>query len=318
MRRDTVKSDRAGAVVVAAGSGTRLGASSPKALIPLAGVPMLAYSLAVFEELPEIEDVVVVLREEDVLLYMSDVAEVYDFRKVSRVVPGGARRQDSTRAGLAALDPRCNVVLVHDAARPLADASLVRRCLDALIGAQPTNAGAAIDAANTGAETADATSANPAHRETENVRGAIGAKIGPTGAGGEEVGSTGPAPQAARACVVGVVPVVSVVDTLKRVEGEVVRETVDRTSLVRVQTPQAFLRAVLEDAHRRAAESGVDVTDDAALVERAGGVVRYVAGDEANLKVTYALDVTLAEAIIAARGVTMERRIGGGSGRPGR
>ena len=95
-----------------------------------------------------------------------------------------------------------------------------------------------------------------------------------------------------------VIPVVAVRDTLKRVDGTKVVETVDRSDLVAVQTPQGFGRAVLEAAHRDDAD---DATDDAALVERAGVVVTTVEGDPANLKVTYPEDLAVATALLAAR-----------------
>ena len=78
------------------------------------------------------------------------------------------------------------------------------------------------------------------------------------------------------------VPGVAVADTLKRVDGARVVATVDRDDLVAVQTPQAFRASALRAAHA----SGDDASDDAALVEAAGGRVVVVAGDPANLKIT--------------------------------
>jgi 2-C-methyl-D-erythritol 4-phosphate cytidylyltransferase len=95
-----------------------------------------------------------------------------------------------------------------------------------------------------------------------------------------------------------VVPAVAVTDTIKEMDAadpdRIVR-TVPRESLRRVQTPQGFSRQVLEEAHARARRDGVSGTDDAALVERFGGVVRIVAGDPRNLKVTTAEDLEFAE-----------------------
>ena len=89
------------------------------------------------------------------------------------------------------------------------------------------------------------------------------------------------------------VPGLPVVDTIKRVDCEgVVVETLDRSALVAVQTPQAFAGARLRDAH----SSGDDATDDAALVEAAGGRVVVVAGEVANAKVTEPGDLAAAEA----------------------
>ncbi|MCB2224351.1 MAG: 2-C-methyl-D-erythritol 4-phosphate cytidylyltransferase [Actinobacteria bacterium] len=91
-----------------------------------------------------------------------------------------------------------------------------------------------------------------------------------------------------------VVPVIPVRDTLKRVEGGRVVETADRTGLAAVQTPQGFRRAALAAAQ---AADDRDASDDAALVERHGGVVATVPGDPANLKVTYPEDLALVEAL---------------------
>jgi 2-C-methyl-D-erythritol 4-phosphate cytidylyltransferase len=92
-----------------------------------------------------------------------------------------------------------------------------------------------------------------------------------------------------------VVPAVPLADTVKRVRGEVVVETVDRAELVAVQTPQAFRTDLL----RRALEGGgADVTDEATLVERLGERVVTVAGDPLNLKVTTPADLDLLRALL--------------------
>jgi 2-C-methyl-D-erythritol 4-phosphate cytidylyltransferase len=98
--------------------------------------------------------------------------------------------------------------------------------------------------------------------------------------------------------VAGVVPVVPVRDTLKRVAGEFVVETVDRADLVAVQTPQGFNLETLRAAH---AVAGGDATDDASMVEAAGGKIAIVDGDPANLKVTYPEDLAVAEALRSGR-----------------
>lgn len=94
----------------------------------------------------------------------------------------------------------------------------------------------------------------------------------------------------------GVVPALPLADTVKRGEGETVAETVDRTGLHAVQTPQAFLA----DALRRALDSGGEATDCAGLVEAAGGRVRLVEGDRRLLKVTTPADLAFVETLLAA------------------
>jgi 2-C-methyl-D-erythritol 4-phosphate cytidylyltransferase len=213
------------ALIVAAGSGERLGAERPKAFVVLGGRPMVEWSVEAVRAVPGISDVVVALPP----------GEAAPAGTVG--VPGGAVRSASVRAALAASagDP----VVVHDAARPLAAAELFTRALAEL----------------------------EAHR-----------------------------------CD-GVVAAAPVTDTIKEADDErTVTRTLERERLWAVQTPQVFRRAALE----RALDVDDDVlaaaTDDAWLVERAGGTVRVVPGPRENLKVTTALDLRVAETLLAERG----------------
>ena len=90
-------------------------------------------------------------------------------------------------------------------------------------------------------------------------------------------------------------------ETLKAADGDEVNATVDRSSLWRVQTPQAFRTGALRRAHDRAAADGFVGTDDAQLIERDGGSVALVRGSRLNIKVTYADDFLLAEALLVKR-----------------
>jgi 2-C-methyl-D-erythritol 4-phosphate cytidylyltransferase len=103
---------------------------------------------------------------------------------------------------------------------------------------------------------------------------------------------------AARVCGAAVAAVPAK-DTLKRVQGDLVVATVDRAGLWQAQTPQAFDATLLREAHRRAAETGYDGTDDAALVERAGVCPRVVPGDPLNIKITTPADLRYAEALLS-------------------
>ncbi len=94
----------------------------------------------------------------------------------------------------------------------------------------------------------------------------------------------------------GVLPVVPVIDTLKRVDGHTVTATVSRERLVRAQTPQGFRFTDILAAHR--AHAGEALTDDASVLERAGGRVITVAGDETNIKVTTMDDLTRVSAML--------------------
>jgi 2-C-methyl-D-erythritol 4-phosphate cytidylyltransferase len=90
------------------------------------------------------------------------------------------------------------------------------------------------------------------------------------------------------------VPALTVTDTVKEVAGDTVVRSLDRERLVAVQTPQAFEAAVLRAAHRH----GDEATDDATLVERAGGTVRVLPGEPRNVKVTTPADLELVAALV--------------------
>ncbi len=112
-----------GAVVVAAGRGTRLG--GPKQFVDLAGLPMVGWSLRTFAAIDEIADIVIVT-EPMWLDRMRELAATLLGSRSHRIVEGGATRQDSASNGVRALSAICDAVLVHDGARPLVLASDVR------------------------------------------------------------------------------------------------------------------------------------------------------------------------------------------------
>lgn len=118
-----------GAVVVAAGSGSRFG--RPKQLVELAGAPMLSWSLRTLAHMAEIAEIVIAT-EPDCVEPIAAMAAQTAPEKPVRVVPGGATRQASARAGLDALSERIEAVLIHDGARPLVRASDVRRGMNAV------------------------------------------------------------------------------------------------------------------------------------------------------------------------------------------
>lgn len=93
----------------------------------------------------------------------------------------------------------------------------------------------------------------------------------------------------------GAIPGIPVTDTIKVVKNGVVTETPDRSTLVAVQTPQAFRADVLRAAHRRAHTAGLDTTDDAGVVEAAGGRIVVVDGDPRNRKITSPADLEWAQ-----------------------
>jgi 2-C-methyl-D-erythritol 4-phosphate cytidylyltransferase len=214
------------ALIVAAGSGERLGVGRPKALVELGGRPLVRWSIDVLSGMDGIERIVVALPPGT------------QAPPGVTAVDGGSVRSDSVRRALAAAE-RGDPVLVHDAARPLLTVELAAEVIAAL-------------------------------RADESADAAIAA--------------------------------IPVTDTVKRVDGAgVVSETLDRRELWAVQTPQVFRRAALERALAVPQEVLARASDDASLLERAGGKVIVVRASEENLKVTTRLDLDLAELLLARR-----------------
>jgi 2-C-methyl-D-erythritol 4-phosphate cytidylyltransferase len=119
------------AIIPAAGRGSRLGAASPKQFLPLAGRPILARTLAVFDVSPAVDHVVVVVPPGDEARCRAIAVEPYGLTKVRAVVAGGDLRQESVVRGLDAIEKAASIVVVHDAARPLVTGDLVRRVIEA-------------------------------------------------------------------------------------------------------------------------------------------------------------------------------------------
>ncbi len=115
-------------MIVAAGSSSRMGGQN-KLLAPLGESTVAAHSIAAFESFPEVSDIVVVTREEDIPDYLR-IAAGLGCRKVRTVVKGGATRQQSVRAGVEALPAECSYIAIHDGARPLVTGEVFSRCLE--------------------------------------------------------------------------------------------------------------------------------------------------------------------------------------------
>jgi 2-C-methyl-D-erythritol 4-phosphate cytidylyltransferase len=119
------------ALVLAAGRGERLGHPLPKGFVPLAGRPLLWHALAAMEAVAEIDRVVPVIPAGALGRYRTAIAGAPGLRKLAEPVVGGRERQDSLRAGVAALPPGTTLVAVHDAARPCVRPDAVRRVIAA-------------------------------------------------------------------------------------------------------------------------------------------------------------------------------------------
>jgi 2-C-methyl-D-erythritol 4-phosphate cytidylyltransferase len=125
------KAGRIVAVVPAGGIGKRMGAGTPKQFLMLDGVPMMLHSLRVFERVPGVTEVVLVVPKQERDRALAEVVERYGLKKVLKVVPGGATRQESVQHGLNEVDEDVEIVVVHDAVRPFVTGDLIERSIEA-------------------------------------------------------------------------------------------------------------------------------------------------------------------------------------------
>jgi len=120
------------AIIPAAGVGVRMQSQIPKPYLLLAGKPILAHTLEVFEAVREIQEITVVAHPDDLEYCREEVIAPHGFKKVLRLVPGGKERQDSVYHALKALqqeDPE--IILVHDGVRPFITPEHIRRVIKA-------------------------------------------------------------------------------------------------------------------------------------------------------------------------------------------
>ncbi len=118
------------AIILAAGKSERMGVGVDKAFLSLVNKPVLAWSLLAFERSAEIDRIVLVVRKEQ-LLAAKAVIKMFGISKLEKIVPGGARRQESVAAGLAACDVDTRQVVIHDAARPLVTPEMIAEVVQA-------------------------------------------------------------------------------------------------------------------------------------------------------------------------------------------
>lgn len=114
------------AIIVAAGSSRRMGFD--KLFAPLAGKPVVAHSIAAFEKCSDIDQIVLVCREERIK-ELEQLVKKEKFRKVGRIVGGGAERHFSVWKGLQAVSAETTYVVIHDGARPLVTPAIIKKCL---------------------------------------------------------------------------------------------------------------------------------------------------------------------------------------------
>ncbi len=231
-RRTQEETQFVSVVIAAGGSGSRMGAEINKIFLELMDRPVLAHTLAAVSACPLVDEIVLVTREEDVL-GCKDIVQEFAIPKVSCIIPGGTTRTESVANGLTTVSPQADIILVHDAARPL-----VREAHIAAVIAAAAEHGAAV----------------------------LGFPA---------------------------------VNTIKRAdESGFVAETLDRSELWEIQTPQGFRASLLQDAYAQARADGISGTDDCAIAERYGARVKLVEGEPYNLKLTTPDDLLLAEQLL--------------------
>jgi len=222
------------AIIVAAGSSRRMGTDKLFAL--LAGKPVLWHSIKAFNDTKEVDEILIVTREDQ----MDDVEELVasgDFKKVTKVISGGAERHISVWNGLQAVNSDgSEFIVIHDGARPLVTPQLIKACLD-----------------------------------LARLHGA--------------------------ASCASQIP-----DTVKRASIEqMVTESVERTGLWAMQTPQVFSSGLILQAYAALMVKHEMVTDEVSAVQKLGKKIALLKNDDWNLKITFPHDLELAEHVLELR-----------------
>jgi 2-C-methyl-D-erythritol 4-phosphate cytidylyltransferase len=219
------------AIIVAAGSSRRMGFD--KLFTPLAGHPVLWHSLRAFSDSAEIDEILIVTRDEQ----MDEVEKLVGrekLKKVKKVISGGAERHISVWNGLQAVEAHGSEIIgIHDGARPLTTPKLIKQCLDL-------------------------------------------------------------ARQHGAACCASQIP-----DTVKRASIEqMVTESVERTGLWAMQTPQFFSSGLILQAYAALMAKHEMVTDEVSAVQKLGKKIALLKNDDWNFKITFPHDLELAEHVL--------------------
>lgn len=118
-----------GVVIVAAGTGSRMNMGINKQFIKLEGKEIIAYTIEKFYNNSNIEDIVVVIKEDESEFFKKEILDKYNFKNI-KIAYGGKERQDSVYNGLKSLDKKCDVVLIHDGARPFVSDKIIDNCIE--------------------------------------------------------------------------------------------------------------------------------------------------------------------------------------------
>ncbi|MFV0553938.1 MAG: 2-C-methyl-D-erythritol 4-phosphate cytidylyltransferase [Mangrovibacterium sp.] len=216
------------AIIVAGGSGTRMGSNIPKQFLPLDGMPILMHSLTAFHAFDAEMQLILVLPSFQVS-YWEKLCEKHHFKLAHRIVAGGNSRFQSVRNGLESIAEKEGIVFIHDGVRPLISLETIKNCY--LTATEKGNA----------------------------------------------------------------LPVVPLVDSIRELtDGQSTHK--DRANYRLVQTPQTFLLAEIKAAFQQ--KECPLFTDDASVLEAAGGKINLVDGNSENIKITTPKDLALAEILI--------------------
>ena len=222
------------AIIVAAGSSRRMGFD--KLFAKLAGKPVLWHSLKAFSDCKEVDEILIVTKE-DGMDEVEALVAAEKLKKVSKVISGGEARHISVWNGLQAVNSHgSEFVAIHDGARPLTTPNLIKACLEL--------------AATHGA-----------------------------------------------ACCASQIP-----DTVKRASVEqMITESVERTGLWAMQTPQIFSSGLILQAYAALMAKHEMVTDEVSAVQKLGKKIALLKNDEWNFKITFPHDLELAEHVLELR-----------------
>ncbi len=125
-----MKTRRNTAIVAAAGGGSRFGGEIPKQFTDLLGKPLVVYCLELFERCNLIDEVVLVVAEDYLVHASQEIVDRFRLKKINKVTTGGENRQESVLAGLSACQPGADLVVIHDAVRPLLTMDLLRKTIE--------------------------------------------------------------------------------------------------------------------------------------------------------------------------------------------
>ncbi len=231
------KQKKVAVIIPAAGHGKRMKSDVSKQYIEIEGKPILAYTIEKFQECMRIDEIILVVGEEEVGYVEKYIKTRYGLSKIKHIISGGKERQDSVYEGLKIIDESIDIVLIHDAVRPLITIDAIEAIILKTIVFE--------------------------------------------------------------ACILGV----KVKDTIKVVDenGNIVT-TPDRNQLYAIQTPQAFERALIQEAYKKGAKAGFKATDDSMLVEQFTDIkVKVIEGSYSNIKITTQEDFQMVKELMAIK-----------------